>query len=192
MNALILLFRGPNAEWVKAGNLSQSNVVRIATAKRDVGICPITGSRLGEKCHILPFWTLNRPCCPDVLDAAVPVYGLARIQILHEKLVDTQNIDSSLHMITLNPVLVKLWDRGIFGLEPVALLYEEDKMENPDIACPSTVELPQDIKPTEEAEKPARTPIGIRIRFYWLPKTMGLTPDTLPKNMIELWRTWSQ
>ncbi|KAF4775099.1 hypothetical protein HER10_EVM0006520 [Colletotrichum scovillei] len=247
MDALILLFRGPKEEWIKTGSISRSNAERIATAQRDVGRCAFTGYTQGEKCHILPFWTLNRPRCCDALDAAVAVYGLARIQMLKAKLVDpeTNIVDTSRNMITLHPMLHKYWDRGLVGLEPVTLLYEEDKKEEPVIAGPSTlsrvaserpdeksgapdssrstrsgtsvlsdgsqitpsnkskrtsegkgkgkergVELPQGIKPTKEDGERARKAIGIRVQLHWLQRTMGLTPDNIPTNLAELWRTW--
>ncbi|KXH28799.1 hypothetical protein CSIM01_03449 [Colletotrichum simmondsii] len=192
MNALVLLFRGPNAEWAKAGHLSWNNIERIATVQRDVGTCPFTGSEQGKKCHILPFWTLNRPRCSEALDAAVAVYGRERIKMLRKKLVNTQTniVDTSANMITLSPALHKLWKQGMFGLEPVALLYEEGKEEEAATVCSSTLKQPRDTKLTEEASDPARRLIGIRIRFHWLRKTTGLTPDTLPKNIFELRRTW--
>ncbi|KAJ3941492.1 uncharacterized protein N0V96_008202 [Colletotrichum fioriniae] len=248
MNSLILLFRGPAAEWVKTGTISRSNADRIATAQRDLGVCAFTGHLRGEKCHILPFWTLNRPRCSNALDAARAVFGKERIKMLRKKLVnpETNIVDTSRNMITLHPMLHKFWDQGLFGLEPVTLLYEEDKKEEPAIAGPSTpskvaserpdeesgapgssrstrsgtkrlsdsskitpskkskrisegkgkgkereVELPQGIKPTKEDGERARKAIGIRIRLHWLRKLMGLTPDNLPKNLAELWRTLS-
>lgn len=168
--------------------------------------------------------------------------------MLRKKLVnpETNIVDTSRNMITLHPMLHKFWDQGLFGLEPVTLLYEEDKKEEPAIAGPSTpskvaserpdeesgapgssrstrsgtkrlsdsskitpskkskrisegkgkgkereVELPQGIKPTKEDGERARKAIGIRIRLHWLRKLMGLTPDNLPKNLAELWRTLS-
>lgn len=167
--------------------------------------------------------------------------------MLKAKLVDpeTNIVDTSRNMITLHPMLHKYWDRGLVGLEPVTLLYEEDKKEEPVIAGPSTlsrvaserpdeksgapdssrstrsgtsvlsdgsqitpsnkskrtsegkgkgkergVELPQGIKPTKEDGERARKAIGIRVQLHWLQRTMGLTPDNIPTNLAELWRTW--
>ncbi|KAK1452803.1 hypothetical protein CCUS01_10677 [Colletotrichum cuscutae] len=250
MNSLVLLFRGPAAEWVKTGTISRSNAERIATVRRDLGVCAFTGHLRGEKCHILPFWTLNRPRCSKALNAARAVFGKERIKMLRKKLVNpkTNIVDTSRNMITLHPMLHKFWDHGLFGLEPVTLLYEEDKREELAIAGPSTpskvaserpdeesgapgssrsarsgtkrggdssqvtpskkskttsegkakgkgkerdVELPQETKPTKEDGERARKAIGIRIRLHWLRRTMGLTPDNLPTNLAELWRTLS-
>ncbi|KAI3541301.1 hypothetical protein CSPX01_07660 [Colletotrichum filicis] len=156
MNALILLFRGPAAEWVKTGTISRSNAERIATAQRDLGLCAFTGHLLGEKCHILPFWTLNRPRCSQALDAASAVFGRERIQMLRKKLVNpkTNIVDTSRNMITLHPMLHKFWDHGLFGLEPVTLLYEEDKKEEPAIAGPSTPSKVAGERPNEESGAP--------------------------------------
>ncbi|KAL2881659.1 hypothetical protein SGCOL_002806 [Colletotrichum sp. CLE4] len=251
MDTLILLFRGPKEEWIKSGNILRSNAEKLALAERDLGICVFTLQRLGQKCHILPFWTLNRPRCSQALDAAAKVFGKERIKMLRKKLVNpvTNIVDTSRNMITLHPMLHKFWDEGIFGLEPVALLYEEDRKGEPVIAGPSTlskaavetyneesgepgssmstrsgtkrvgdspqittfkksrrnnedkgkgkkkeVEQSQDIEATEEVDEAEREPVGLRVRYHWLPETKGLQPDTLPKNMAEVrqfWNSWN-
>ncbi|KAK1704301.1 uncharacterized protein BDZ83DRAFT_758791 [Colletotrichum acutatum] len=186
MDALILLFRGPKEEWIKTGNISRSNVERIATAQRDLGRCAFTGYLLGEKCHILPFWTLNRPRCCDALDAAVAVYGLARIQMLKAKLVDpeTNIVDTSRNMITLHPMLHKYWDRGLFGLEPVTLLYEEDKKEEPANAGPSTPSKVASERPNEESGAPGSSR-STRSGTKRLGDSSQITPSKKSKRISE-------
>ncbi|KXH38595.1 hypothetical protein CNYM01_10838 [Colletotrichum nymphaeae SA-01] len=186
MDALILLFRGPKEEWIKTGNISRSNAERIATAQRDVGRCAFTDYTLGEKCHILPFWTLNRPRCCDALDAAVAVYGLARIQMLKAKLVDpeTNIVDTSRNMITLHPMLHKYWDRGLFGLEPVTLLYEEDKKEEPVIAGSSTPSKVTGERPIEESGAPGSSR-STRSATKRLSDSSQITPSKKSKRNSE-------
>ncbi|TKW60058.1 hypothetical protein CTA1_3134 [Colletotrichum tanaceti] len=131
MNNLVWYLRGPIQEWekVKTGVTSRSNAARVGTAERDLCVCPFTRSINPEKCHIVPFWTLNRPRCYEALIAATVVFGKERSRMLRAKLVDreTNIVDTSANTISLNRALHKFWDHGLFGLEPVCLLYEKDK-----------------------------------------------------------------
>ncbi|UQC77298.1 uncharacterized protein CLUP02_02765 [Colletotrichum lupini] len=156
------------------------------TAQRDLGLCAFTGHLLGEKCHILPFWTLNRPRCSQALDAASAVFGRERIQMLRKKLVNpkTNIVDTSRNMITLHPMLHKFWDHGLFGLEPVTLLYEEDKKEEPDIAGPSTPSKVAGERPNEESGAPGSSR-STRSGTKRLSDSSQITPSKKSKRTSE-------
>ncbi|KXH56081.1 hypothetical protein CSAL01_07447 [Colletotrichum salicis] len=161
---------GPPMEWekVRANVILRSNAARTATASRDLHICPFCLSNHGQKCHIAPFWTFNRPGSAKPTTAAMTVYGNERMARLKEKLVDrdTNIVDTSANIITLT------------RLSPLRRR-QEDKARH----FGSHI--------VEEAEEPTNEPIGLRVRSHWLLATEHLTPETIPRNLTELRRTWS-
>ncbi|OHF03718.1 hypothetical protein CORC01_01037 [Colletotrichum orchidophilum] len=223
MNQLLWFLRAPPPKWdkKKTGIIQRKESVRVATLARDHGICVLTGSLNSERCHIVPFWTLNRPSCINAIDAAYTVYGVERMMILQKKLCDedTNIVDSPSNVITLSRSLHKFWDQGLFGLEPVCHLFEKDKKAaginegeadeesgTPGPSTPSKLGVKRSIdriekspskktkgQEKEEAKEDIETKektIGIRIRFHWLRRTTGVTPDTLPNDMAALRLKW--
>ncbi|KAK1999623.1 hypothetical protein LX36DRAFT_689990 [Colletotrichum falcatum] len=160
--------------------------------------CVFTNAAINEECHVCPFWTLSRRSQIQ-LTVIAPLRAIlgeelsrGLLTILDQREVDG---DNQLH---------KMWDDGVFGLEPIRrrqeyyTAQEAVTRENPG-ARPSAVK--RGAKPAEDQPLPKRhitrggnrdkqpkliakenVRLGIELRFQWLKRTnLGGLGDNPPK-----------
>ncbi|KAI4149166.1 MAG: hypothetical protein LQ340_004762 [Diploschistes diacapsis] len=89
---------------------------------RDNSQCIVTGSAIVDTCHIWPFasknvkWTKRQ----TLLDALGAVYASEQLQQWVQKLSpEGEVIDRASNMLTLNPILHRLWGKALIGFEPL-------------------------------------------------------------------------
>ncbi|KAK2027816.1 hypothetical protein LX32DRAFT_673871 [Colletotrichum zoysiae] len=206
---------------------ARSERQRNEALKRDNFRCVLTNSAIREVCHIVPFWTLSRrmEIQRDVLQPLRFVLGLEffhRLMGLMNQQTergttepsDFDLLDSPANMITLSNKLHKLWDDGVFGLEPIARPQKSDTLAPPTLEKPGTgpsavkrgadtVEHQPPHKMVTKGNKTGKEgklvsvekPMyGITLRFHWLQKTtlVGLddSPPTLDADPRSMWQDW--
>ncbi|EFQ26627.1 hypothetical protein CGRA01v4_09167 [Colletotrichum graminicola] len=204
--------------WLRSG------AQREAAPRRDGFRCVLTHSAIIEECHMCPFWSLSRrtEIQRTVIAPLMDILGLEfsnRILGILEQTTpagertapgDFDLLDSPANMITLSNQLHKLWDDGVFGLEPIRRLQQYKTVEKPDSqekpgSGPSAVKRGAEASEHQPPHKKAagkqtksvdqeKLMYGIELRFHWLRKTTlgGLddSPPTVDADPRELWKEW--
>jgi len=204
--------------WVR------SQAQRNAALKRDGFRCVLTHSAIVEECHVCPFWSLSRreQIQRNVIMplAAIlgPDFSNKMLEILNQTTSSDERttpgdfdlLDSPANMITLSNQLHKLWDDGVFGLEPIRILQDYKIVQKPDAqekpgSGPSAVKrgagAAEDQPPHKRAAGKQTKSVdemklmhGIELRFHWLQKTKlgGLddSPPTVDADPRQMWGEW--
>ncbi|KAF4831890.1 hypothetical protein CGCTS75_v004768 [Colletotrichum tropicale] len=108
---------------------NRSEDERQKALERDGGRCLFTRA-ICEVCHIVPFWTVNRPSMIDGLLSLVRILFDFDVSTRLETSFASRNdddtapgenniVDKCSNMLCLSPELRRSWERGLFGLEPV-------------------------------------------------------------------------
>ncbi|KAK2057251.1 hypothetical protein LY76DRAFT_112892 [Colletotrichum caudatum] len=195
---------------------------------RDNFRCVLTNSAIREVCHIVPFWTLSRRT--EIREKVIGPLRLIlgydfcdRLMRLTNQQTDDRAttepsnfdlLDSPANMITLSNQLHKLWDDGVFGLEPIGRLQKSNTLTPPDLQKPGTgpsglkrgadegeqqlshkrVTKGDETRKTTRHLSEERPMYGITLRFHWLQKTnlVGLndSPPTLDADPRDMWKDW--
>ncbi|KAK1963454.1 hypothetical protein LY78DRAFT_584686 [Colletotrichum sublineola] len=203
---------------------------RRATLERDGFRCVLTNSAVREVCHICPFWSLPRR--HKIQSEVVMNLGHILGNELHDRLLASLNqrtptgertapgnfdlLDSTANMVTLSNQLHKLWDDGVFGLEPFHrrvdyVTADESVSQDKPGTGPSAVKRGAKAAESQPPHKRVVTKGGqtseqtknvikekpkytIQLRFHWLPKTnlggFGDSPPTLDADPRTMWKDW--
>ncbi|KAK1852401.1 hypothetical protein CCHR01_04947 [Colletotrichum chrysophilum] len=144
--------------------------------------CCITGRDNAERCYIIPSWTLMRPERTGCL--ILNICGLFGTEAMdHLRRLVRDRINAANNIIYLSRELQKLWDQGVFALEPLG--YDSRPKEREAGASVEHLEK-EDLRHCLE------------LRFHWLPKTSvqnlreTASPDLLntsPRDLIQEFET---
>ncbi|KAK2048993.1 hypothetical protein LZ31DRAFT_624889 [Colletotrichum somersetense] len=179
---------------------ARSEKQRNKALKRDKYRCVLTNSAIGEVCHIVPFWTLSQRAA---IQLVIGRLGAVLGDDFSDRLMRPMNqqtgrgttehgdldlLDSPANMITLSTQLHKMWDDGVFGLEPIG------RPQKCNTAEPLVSQMKLGIEQQTKYASEKRLMYGIKIRFHWLQKTnMGGfkdSPPTLDADPRSMWKAW--
>lgn len=110
---------------VKDGKLQRNRAMAVLCLKREGGRCAITGFRIAQAAHIIPFaWDNSKETHRETLNL---VTSLEEFDIPLQEFVRRKRLgfsDEPSNMIGLSPNLHGAWGHGYFGLRPITVIPE--------------------------------------------------------------------